>query len=522
MEYRTGIKEPWKRFGATEEDWHNWRWQARNSFTDPDQLSEFLGLTDLQAKMVSDSVDRGKRMRIPPYDAALMGPNPTGVDKRGNSISNRINGVFLQGVPTPAHHLFKAGQRDPMAEGSRSYGAVYQRYPDRVALFVSKSGDCHFYCMHCQRDKDIVSSGQGPKEMNIGLDYIRANENIREVLATGGDALVGCSEKLEYVLKSLSEIGHIEAIRIATRLPVTNPFAVTDEKLGIIERYSKHTGGRYDLPEITMVTHSNSPDEHTLDMQEAVSGARRHGLTVRNQSVLLKGVNDDLPTLSELCTNLYHMGAQPYYIFQCHKVDGLASMIVPINVGQYLVNHLRGQEGLSIPNYAVNMTGGGGKVVLTPEGDKGVPDFGYPLEREMWTWDSDLQLYDELLHVRQRDFEMAMDAMSAFYGDPKIKEYSSSGDIQGIQLRETLSKKFRPSVVVVEDSEPRCAKYVTNVAPPKILTKEEKCQSFGLVPNGKEFGLEVEYVTNPYAIQLGAGLSGTDKPGRFQQACYPY
>ncbi len=519
MEYR-GMKEPWKRFGATEKEWHDWRWQVKNSFTDPAKLADYLGLTDLQAKMVGEAVKRGKGMRIPPYDAALMGPNPTGVDKHGNSISTRINGVFIQAVPTPAHHLFKAGERDPMAEGSRSYGAVYQRYPDRVALMVSKSGDCHFYCMHCQREKDIVSKGQDQSEIEKGLDYIRANKNIREVLATGGDSLAICGKRLGYILKSLSEIDHIGAIRIATRLPVTNPFAVTDEKLDTIARYSKHTGGSYNLPEISMVTHSNSPDEHTLDMQDAISRARRHGLTVRNQSVLLKHVNDDLPTFSELCWNLYEMGAHPYWLFQCHKVDGLASMIVPINIGQYLVNHLRGQGSLSIPNYGVNMTGGGGKVVLTPEGDRGVPDFDYPLERTMWTWDNDLRLYDEMLHVRESDFISGVEAMSEFYGDPRIREYSPSGDVQGIQLRETSSKKYRPSVVVVDDSEPRCAKYVTNVAPPKILTMDEKCASFGLVPNGGEFGLDVEYITDPHGVKLPAGLSGTDSAGRFQPACY--
>jgi lysine 2,3-aminomutase len=505
MKYATGIAEPWTRFGVGEDEWRDWRWQSRNAFTDPGKLAEFLHLNDMQNSMVREAVRRGKKMRIPPYDVALMGDNPT------HSISDRINGVFIQAVPTPAHYLFRAGAKDPMAEGSRSYGAAYQRYPNRVALMVSKSGDCHFYCTHCQRGKDLGSEGQDKMALEEGLDYIRANENITEVLVTGGDALAIYGSKLDHILKSLSEIGHVEAIRIATRLPVTNPSAVTQEKMDIIARYSKHTGGSYDLPEITMVTHSNSPDEHTYEMQDAISLARRNGLTVRNQSVFLKGVNDDLPTLSELCSNLYHMGAHPYYIFQCHKVDGLAAEIVPINIGQYLVNHLRGQEGLSIPNSAVNMVGGDGKVILTPEGDKGTPDFSYAGKRLMWTWANEKCMYDELLHVRERDFENGMEAMRLFYGeDPTTMDYSSSSSPGGIAIRETSSKKFRPSVVVVDNDNPQEVLYVTNVTAPGVLTMEEKCAQWGLEANGYKFGLEVAYITNPSGI-LPEVLAGAER-----------
>ncbi|MBN1896667.1 MAG: KamA family radical SAM protein [Candidatus Aenigmarchaeota archaeon] len=515
MEYYLGREDPWKEFGASEEQWKDWRWQRSNVITSPQELSGYIDLSDSQIGMIENTIKSGKPMRITPYYTSLMGRNPTSVEG-GLSIGYNVNGVFLQAVPTPDMYLMKAGTPDPMSEGSRSAGAFYQRYVDRGALMSSPSGQCHMFCTHCQRGKDQGNEAV-QKGIDEGVEYIRRNENISEVLITGGDALAISGRKLESILKSLSGIGHVESVRIASRLPVTNPFASDPERLEMIGRYSKHTGGSSDLPNIYFATHANSPEELTFEMQEGVSRIRRAGFDIRNQTVLLKGVNDDFKKMSRMFMDMHHMGINPRYIFQCHKVDGLASKIVPINVGQYIMSDLRGQEGSSIPTYAVNMTGGGGKVVLTPQSDFGMQDFGYRLLRNMRTWKNDVVGYEELMRVRESDYVKALYAMSEFYGDSSILDssehdmmeemfYSDDKPIdigrmanaKDIKVRESASGKYRPSVIVVSDNDPDDILYVTNVSTPEIMTFDNKADALGYRRNGEELGFRGQpYVTNP-------------------------
>lgn len=493
---QSSAEEMWREFGVSGKQWEDPQWQMRNSIREPGQLQHYANLNDTQLHMIEETVRNGRPMRITPYYASLMGNNPTGVGPDGVSVNDEVSPIFLQAVPTPDQYLFKAGAPDPMSEGSRSVGAVYQRYGDRVALKVNESSACHTFCTHCQRGKDFEEKAY-VEDLEAGLRYIRDNDNISEVLVTGGDALTLSEFMLSRVLRNLSEIDHVESVRIASRLPVTNPFAVEEGKLEIIGRYSKHTGGNPDFPNIYMVTHANAPEELTADMQEAVSRTRRSGLDVRNQTVLLNGVNDDFSKLSRMMKELHHMGIDPRYLFECHKVGGMAAKVVPINVGQALVSELRGQEGSSIPTYAVNMVGGGGKVVLTPQGDQGIPDFEYRLSRPMRTWDNRVVEYEELMRVRESDYDTGMEAMSRFYGDASIMD-SETHYIDGLEARETSSGKYRPSVIVVDDNDPSKVLYVTNVTAPKPLGEYRKHEAMGLTPNGAELGLpEQPFVTDP-------------------------
>jgi KamA family protein len=502
MEYYNGWKEPWKAFGATTEEWNDWHWQLKNRIEKPSSMREIdeLFFTEKQMKMMEESWSKGKPMRVTPYYLSLMGNNPTGVDPDGMSISDDINAVFVQAVPIPAYHLFRAGDKDPMAEGSRSVGAAYQRYVNRIAFMFSPSSICHMYCTHCQRSKD--QRKKPSKENNrIGLRYIKDNTNIDEVLVTGGDPLAQKDPMLEPILEELSGIVHVKSIRIATRLPVTNPPRINDGSLGMIARYSKHTSGDVSKPDIGFVTHANALEELTLDMQRAVSMIRRYGFDIRNQTVLLKNVNDDFATMSRLNRNLHHMGVRPYYLFQCHKVDGFANRIVPINIGQYITFEQRGQEGSSIPKYAVNMVGGGGKVDLTPQGDMGMPDFTYMLSRRMRTWDNRILEYEELLRVRESDYENGMKVMSEFYGDESIMDYESLVLSDNLDVRETSSNKYRPSMIVVDDKNTSKIKYVTNVMAPEPMQRDEKLGAMGFEKVGPKLGHPDElYVTNPGKI----------------------
>jgi KamA family protein len=512
MEYYKGWDEPWVEFGATEKQWTNWKWQLNNVIQDPELLLNHIDLTDGQFHMIKKTVDDYKLMRITPYYLSLMDRNPTGVAPDGLSFRDYVDPIFIQSVPSPMHYIFKGGLDDPMAEGSRMTGTFYQRYPDRGANMSSSPNNCHMFCTHCQRErkKEIKVKTE---DIDLGMAYMDENGNIYEVLETGGDGLSRSRRRIDKELDYTANIDHMESVREATRLILTNPFAVTDEKLDIIEKYSKHTNGDYSLPNIYFVTHFNSVQELTMDAQKAVTRIKKRGFDIGNQTVLLKGINDDFATMSKLSRDLHHMGVKPYYIFQCHKLTGLSAEIVPINIGQYIVSHMRGQEGYSIPTYAVNMIGGGGKVVLTPQGDKGEPDFGYRLSRDMWTHDQKIVGYEELLRVRESDYEKGMKAMSEFYGDESIMDYTKTkvdkySGFKGflrklvfsnnLQVRETASKKFRPSIIVVDDKRPEKALYVTNVKAPDIMIYDQKCEQWGLLPNGPELGFpDQKYVRNP-------------------------
>jgi lysine 2,3-aminomutase len=194
----------------------------------------------------------------------------------------------MQSVPTPANLLFPdTGIEGAMAEGSRSYGAAYQRYPNRGARFVAENTSCASYCVHCQRAKSLDTSVDVNKtEIDKGLFYIGYNKNINEVLVTGGDALMISRSRLKYILEELSKIPHLRTIRIATRVPVVLPMAITDDILNLIEESAnKYNTG----PEkyVYFVTHINHYHEITEDLAKAVKLILKHGFTVRNQTVLL-------------------------------------------------------------------------------------------------------------------------------------------------------------------------------------------------------------------------------------------
>ncbi len=239
--------ELWK--NVKDEEWYNPQWQLKNSIRSVDQLKHVIKLNDYQEQEIRRVVDELERqgkdpLRITPYYASLMDEDPFHPDipleEKGNK---RLDPIFWQSVPTPANLLFpNTGREASMNEGSRSYGAAYQRYPNRVALFVAQNTSCASYCVHCQRAKSLDATCDVNIELiNKGLFYINFNKNIDEVLVTGGDALRVSKKRLQYVLEELSKMEHIRAIRIATRVPVVLPMAVTDEILTLI----KESANRY-------------------------------------------------------------------------------------------------------------------------------------------------------------------------------------------------------------------------------------------------------------------------------------
>lgn len=435
--------ELWK--NVTEEQWQDAHWQLKNSIRTVAQLKKVIKLNPFQESEIERTVStlksQGKEpMRITPYYATLMQADPFHpVMLPYEKSKKRLDPIFWQSVPTPANLLFPdTGAEGAMSEDSRSYGAAYQRYPNRVALFVAENTSCASYCVHCQRAKSLDGTiDVNLKEINKGLFYIGYNKNISEVLVTGGDALRISRNRLRYVLEELSRIPHLRAIRIATRVPVVLPMAITDELLESINvsanKYNQGTDKH-----VYFMTHINHYHEITKDLATAVKKIRDHGFTIRNQTVLLNHVNDYYKTLAETFRRMFWIGIHPYYLLQCHKEKGIVHFITPIQIGKIYMKHLQGWlSGVSIPKYAANIEGGGGKILLMPTGhdtlniENNIDSKISESYATVSTWDGkELYRYEALGRASHQEFENAVEIMAAFIGRKGV---------------------FLPKVIIVDD-----------------------------------------------------------------------
>jgi lysine 2,3-aminomutase len=433
---------------VTEEQWNDATWQLKNSICSVEQLKRVIQLNPYQESEIERTVltlkSQGKEsLRITPYYASLMQADPFHpVMLPGEKGNMRLDPIFWQSVPTPANLLFPdSGTEGAMNESSRSYGAAYQRYPNRVALFVAENTSCASYCVHCQRAKSLDGTVDvNSTEINKGLFYIGYNKNINEVLVTGGDALMISRSRLQYILEELSRIPHLRVIRMATRVPVVLPMWITDELLDLINiSANKYTSGpdKY----VYFMTHINHYQEITEDLALAVKKIRKHGFTIRNQTVLLNHVNDYYKTLAETFRRMFWIGVHPYYLLQCHKEKGIMHFIVPVQIGKIYIKHLQGWiSGITMPRYAANIEGGGGKVLLMPSGHDTLND-----EKEIdekisesfaiiSTWDGKKILeYESLGRSAREEFEEGEKIMAKFIGRkgvflPKIVIIDENGN----------------------------------------------------------------------------------------------
>ncbi len=457
--------ELWK--DVTEIQWNDDNWQLKNSIRTVEQLRKVIRLNGIQEKEISRTLSvmrsQGKDpLRITPYYASLMQEDPFHPAMLPGEKSNkRLDPVFWQSVPTPANLLFpNTGAEGAMSENSRSFGATYQRYPNRVALFVAENTSCASYCVHCQRAKSLDSTVDvNSNEIDKGLFYIGYNPNINEVLVTGGDALMISRNRLQYILEQLSKIPHLRVIRIATRVPVVLPMRIRDDLLELINvsanKYNKGVE-KY----VYFMTHINHYHEITSDLAAAVGKIRRHGFTIRNQTVLLNHVNDYYKTLAETFRRMFWIGIHPYYLLQCHKEKGIVHFITPVQIGKIYIKHLQGWiSGITMPRYAANIEGGGGKVLLMPSGhdtfniNNQIDDKISESYAMVSTWDGKkIYRYESLGRASREEFEEADRIMNRFIGRkgvflPKVIIIDENGNHIETTNRTKLPvfEKFRKS-----------------------------------------------------------------------------
>jgi len=336
-----------EKIGAPPHLWNDYRWQIQNRIRSLEELSEYVKLTEEEVRGIRET-EGLYPLAITPYYLSLIDPEDPHDPVRLQAIPRAIE--VDERVQGPA-------QPDPLKEEGEIPGLTH-RYPDRVLFSVTTF--CAVYCRHCMR-KRIFSGGERARtkeEIDRMVEYVRNNSQIKDVLLSGGDPLTLSNDRLEYILKALRSIKHVEIIRIGTRLPVLAPQRFLDkELLRILEKYSP----------IWINTHFNHPKEITESSAEAVENLLRSGVPVNNQTVLLKGINDDPETMLALMRALLRIKVKPQYLFHCDPVKGAIHFRTSVDKGLEIMRYLRGRiSGMGIPTYAIDLPGGKGKVPLLP------------------------------------------------------------------------------------------------------------------------------------------------------------
>jgi lysine 2,3-aminomutase len=256
---------------------------------------------------------------------------------------------------------------DPLSEDSHSpVPGLVHRYPDRVLLLPLDF--CSTYCRYCTRSRVVGHGELMPQESRLmaAFDYLRRTPQVRDVLISGGDALALGEDRLDWILRHLREIPNIEFIRIGTKMPAVLPQRITRELCRVLRRHHP----------IWMSLHFIHPDECTPEAAQACARLADAGIPLGSQTVLLKGVNDDVETIRQLMHKLLLMRVRPYYLYQCDPISGSSHFRTPVSTGLEIIEGLRGHTtGYAVPTYVIDAPGGGGKIpvaaatVLGRDGD---------------------------------------------------------------------------------------------------------------------------------------------------------
>jgi glutamate 2,3-aminomutase len=331
--------------GAKDEQWNDWRWQLRNRINSAHMLGKIIELTDEERREI-EQVEKVYAWAVSPYYCSLM-------------QQDMADPVRRMAIPSGEELNDETGKLDPMGEQlTNPAGTITRRYPDRLIVYITS--ECGAYCRFCQRRRNIGSryGMNSRKVIQESIDYIRENTEIRDVLLTGGDPLTLKDEALEWILKSLREIPHVEIIRIGTRVPVYLPMRITDELCEMLKKYHP----------IYVNTHFNHPIEISVESKKGVEKLVNAGIPVGNQMVLLNGVNNDKYVVRKLNQELLKIRVRPYYIFHTKSVKGTSHFKCKLDEGLEIMEHLRGfTSGLAVPYYIVNAESGLGKVPMLPQ-----------------------------------------------------------------------------------------------------------------------------------------------------------
>jgi lysine 2,3-aminomutase len=328
--------------------WDDWRWQLQNAVRSADELASALELTPDELAGARAAESAGFPISITPHYLSL-------IDRHDPNCPIR-----RQVVPRAAEQRPTPGDlRDPLGEEAHQAAPeLVQRYPDRALLLVTDR--CAVYCRFCTRSR-MVGAGGGPRslqKLSAAFEYLRSHPEVRDVIVSGGDPLAMATSRLVRVLAELRSIESVETIRLATRVPVALPQRIDDELLGALRAFHP----------VWVMTHFNHPRELHEDARAACRRLADAGFPVMNQTVLLRGVNDDAAVLTALFRGLVRERVRPYYLLQTDPVRGTGHLRTPVQKGIDLMAELQGRlSGIALPKLILDAPGGFGKVPIGPD-----------------------------------------------------------------------------------------------------------------------------------------------------------
>ena len=328
------------------EQWNDCKWQLKNRVTSLAQLEKHLVLTSSERAGVLVAGSKLSLAITPHFFNLIERDNPHCPVRR--QVLPRLE----ESLTTP----FELA--DPCGEDSHMpVPGLVHRYPDRVLFLVTDR--CASYCRYCTRSR--VVSGAGEQELHTNFDeairYIETHPEVRDVLLSGGDPLLFSDDKLELLLSRLRAIEHVEFLRIGSRVPIFLPQRITPALCAMLQKYHP----------LWMSVHVNHPRELTLEVKAALERLANAGIPLGNQSVLLRGVNDNVEVMRALVHKLLRCRVRPYYLYQLDLIKGSSHLQVPVAKGLEIIEGLRGHTtGYAIPQYVIDAPGGGGKVPVNP------------------------------------------------------------------------------------------------------------------------------------------------------------
>lgn len=342
---------PLKRFKCSEHQWNDWKWQLKNRIRTVDDFNKFFPEEDI-SNLNLEKVILKYPFAITPYYASQI--------KR----FSYEDPVYALSIPQEKELIDPSFLSDDPLHESEDMAVPFlvHRYKDRCLLMCTST--CSSYCRHCTRKRLA-----GKKECHISSkrlekikSYLQSHTEVRDVIISGGDPLTQENSLIEEVLKTVRSVSHIDIVRIGTRIPVVLPQRITPKLISLLKKFKP----------LWINTHFNHPQEITEESIKACRKIIDAGIPMGNQTVLLKGINDDPLIIEELCRKLIKIPIKPYYLYQCDLVRGVDHFRTPLEKGIEIMAHLRGRlSGIAIPTFVVDAPEGKGKIPVLPQYYKG-------------------------------------------------------------------------------------------------------------------------------------------------------
>jgi len=324
------VAATWKHVST--QDWHDWRWQIRNS------LSDCGGIRLEEPGAVIEKY----RFRTTPYYLSLA------------NYEEMNDPILLQCIPDARELCDSVSSHDdPFGEeANMPVRGLIHRFTDRALLVAATS--CAVYCRHCTRKNVLprMKFARGLSDIESACRYLSDHPEIREIIISGGDPLLLENRELRDLLGAIRAIPRLPVIRIGTRVPVVLPMRIDDELCLLLKERRP----------LWLNTQFNHPAELTGEAVRACRMLQESGIPVSNQSVLLHGVNDSLEIMRELCAGLHRNMIRPYYVFMCDPVSGIDHFRVSLEKARAIEDGLRTSlGGLCLPRFVADLPGELGK-----------------------------------------------------------------------------------------------------------------------------------------------------------------